>query len=134
MNYGKPLAMCAATLIAAVAIGAAASPVGARPQHAVVVVAHPEDLVTRRISYADLNLASAPGERTLTRRVGYAVTSLCNEAVGGEYTSFDYKDCESGAWRGARPQISLAVQRAREVAATGSSLIVATAITIAAPQ
>jgi UrcA family protein len=134
MNYGKALAMCAATLVAAVAIGAAASPVRARPPHTIVVVAHPEELVTRRISYADLNLASAPGERTLNRRVGYAVSSLCNEAVGGDSTSFVYRDCDSGAWRGARPQISVAVERAREIASTGSSLIAATAITIALPR
>ncbi len=43
------------------------------------------------------------------------------------------KSCDTSAWGGARPQIARAVQRAREIAATGSSTIAAAAITIAVP-
>lgn len=48
----------------------------------VVVAANPE-VVTRRVTYADLNLASLPGEAALNRRVGSAVKSLCIEVTGG---------------------------------------------------
>ena len=134
MNYGKALAMCGATLVAAVAVGTAAFPVHARSPAAVVVIAHPEDYVERRVSYADLNLAAAPGERTLNRRVGAAVANLCNEAVGGNSPALDYTRCSNGAWDGARPQITLAIRRAHEIAANGTSLIAAVAITIAVPK
>jgi hypothetical protein len=42
--------------------------------------------------------------------------------------------CSGLAWDGARPQILRAVQRAREIAATGSSSIAAAAITITIPE
>jgi UrcA family protein len=134
MNYTKGLAICAATLVAGAAIAAASSPLHARPPTGVVVIAHPEDYVIRRVSYADLNLATAPGERTLNHRVGNAVSYVCNEATGGLSTSFEYADCRAGSWSRARPQIALAVERAHQIAATGSSLIAATAITIGWPD
>ena len=130
MNYGKALVACVATLVTSVAIGVTAAPVHAGSRHTVVVTVYPNEFVTRRISYADLNLAVLPGERMLNRRIGYAVTSLCDEAVGGSSVDFTYMDCTEGAWRGARPQIALAVQRAHEISATGASLIAATAISI----
>lgn len=134
MNYAKGIAFCGATLIAAVAVGSATFPLHGATPRGLVVVAHPEDYVTRHVSYADLNLASAPGERALNRRVGTAVANVCAEAVAGTFTSFEYRDCESGAWGRARPQVSLAVQRAHEIASNGSSVIAAVAITVAAPQ
>lgn len=130
MNYSRTLAMCGATLVAAVAIGTVAYPVEARAGPTVEVVAHPEDYVTRHLSYADLNLAVPAGERTLNRRVDSAVTDVCNEAIGGRSTSFAYRGCNSEAWRGARPQIALAVQRAHEMATTGTSTIAAATITV----
>ena len=135
MNYSRALAMCGATLVAAVAIGTVAYPLEARAAGPTLeVVAHPEDFVVRRVSYADLNLASAPGERTLNRRVAGAVMDVCNEAVGGNSTDLVYRDCATGAWQGARPQISLALQRAHEIATTGSSSIATVAIAVGAPQ
>jgi len=134
MSYSRALSMCGATLVAAVAIGTVAYPLEARPGPTLEVVAHPDDYVVHRVSYADLNLASAPGERTLGRRVAGAVVDVCNEAGGGNSTDLVYRDCATAAWRGARPQISLAVQRAHEIAATGSSSIATVAITVGAPQ
>jgi len=135
MNYAKALAMSGATLVAAVAIGTAASPVRAQSAGPLLVVSHPDDYVTRHISYADLNLAVVPGELTLKRRVGAAVTEVCDETVGNSTnTSFDYRECATEAWRGARPQVALAVERAHELAATGSSSLAATAITVSIPQ
>ncbi|MFL6724884.1 MAG: UrcA family protein [Sphingomicrobium sp.] len=126
MYYGKALAVCGASLIAAVSVaGTPRNP---------IVIAQPQNLVERRIPYADLNLAAASGERILNRRIGHEVDSLCNEAVEGTTTSLEYRNCESGAWRSARPQVSLALQRAHEIATAGSSMIDATAIAIAMPK
>ena len=132
MKYGNVISLCAAVTITAGGLFVLAPPAFAKTP--TLVVTAPADIVVRHISYADLNLASAPGERTLNRRVGSAVASLCDEAVGEGYQGFEYMSCKDGAWRGARPQISLAVQRAHEMAVNDSSSIAAVAITISLPQ
>lgn len=87
------------------------------------------DVPTRRVSYADLNLATLAGENTLNRRVGRAVRSVCDESVGASDFQAEIS-CHSFAWGGARPQIARAVMRARQIAATGTSSILPVAITL----
>jgi UrcA family protein len=133
MNHGKALALCGASLVTALAVGAAAFPLDAGTPRTVLVIAHPADTVERRVTYADLNLAAASGERMLYRRVGNAVTDVCFDAVGSDSTNRQLDDCSSGAWDRARPQVARALQRAHENAATGmTSSVAAGAITIAA--
>ena len=129
MNYTKALAMCGAALIAAAAIATTATPLHARPIKNVTVVARPGEYLTRHVSYADLNLASRPDVRTLNHRVDYAVNDVCTEVAMDSY-QFTKQECARDSWDRARPQIERAVQRAREIAATGSSSIAAVAITI----
>jgi UrcA family protein len=130
MKYPKAFSLCAAIAVTAT------TPAFARS--APVFVIAPTDVVTRHISYADLNLASVSGERTLERRVGTAVSDLCLDATGGNDGSPKFKlsmiRCSGEAWNGARPQMARAVQRARDIAATGSSAIAATALTISLPR
>jgi len=99
----------------------------------VIVVANP-DILTRHISFADLNLASLSGERTLNSRVVGAINGLCSEATGGEDGNFmstlANRKCSNSAWSLARPQIAQATKRARDIAFTGVSPIAASAITI----
>lgn len=101
-----------------------------------IVVNAPEDIATRRISYADLNLASVPGERTLSHRVHAGVNSFCSDVTGApEVAAFSNSPrCRSSAWNQARPQMSRAIQRARELASTGISSIAASAIVISVPE
>ena len=93
-------------------------------------------LIVRHVSYADLNLATKEGAKILDRRVGSAVSDVCVEANDGDNGSFDFKvgmlRCSASAWNQARPQIDLAVQRAREMASTGGSAISVAAISISA--
>lgn len=135
MRYEKILSLGAAVAITAGGFILLVAPASARPP---VVVTGDADLVVRHVSYADLNLASATGEKILNRRVGGAVISVCNEATGGPGAGFGLGSmmarCKAAAWGGARPQIRLAVQRAREIAATGSSNIAAVAIVINVDQ
>ena len=130
MDYTKLLSACIAVGITGGSFAIVTTPVGAKSP--VVVVANP-DIVIRSISYADLNLASSPGEVTLNRRVGGAIKSLCSEATGGDLSFmpnlWSHK-CRTSAWNQARPQIGLAVQRSRDIALTGTSSIAAVAITI----
>jgi UrcA family protein len=113
------------------------SPARGKEGRPVVVTANP-DVVTRSINYADLNLASLPGEVTLNRRVGSAVRSLCEEATGADVSFYGLSEadrlCRTSAWSQARPQIGAAVNRAREIASTGTSTIAAAGIRIALPH
>ena len=127
------------TALAAALTGlAGAAPVVAR-QPIVVEAPNPENVVSRHISYNDLNLSAAAGELTLDRRVKYAVNSLCSEVTDGLNSTTwlghgDTRKCSASAWGQARPQIALAVQRAREIASTGMSSIPAAAITFTLPK
>ena len=134
-KHGRLLAAVGAIAVVVTAI-AVSTPALAK-DGPVVVVANP-DLVTRRVTYADLNLASLPGEAALNRRVGNAVNSLCVEATGGEHNIYGFnvadRNCRTSAWTQARPQISRAIHRARDFAATGTSTIAAVGISLVIPQ
>ena len=133
MTYGKTLSMVAAVGL----IAASASPAWGKSARIFVTAPSP-DTVSRHITYADLNLASAAGERTLYRRVSYGVSDLCDEILGSYDRSpsskFNLMACTGSAWSQARPQMDRAVQRARDIAATGSSPIAAAALTISIPH
>jgi len=131
MTYSKALHVCAAIGVIVVAGGLASPALG---KTAPIVVNASPDIVVRHVSYADLNLAAAAGERTLVGRVRGAVSELCGEVTGGSDGSWmsnrTLDRCNRASWDQARPQISLAVQRARDIAMTGQSDILATALTI----
>jgi len=131
MKYRKSLHACAAMAVFVGAVGLESPAFG---KTAPIVVTAPPDTVVRHVSYADLNLAVPAGERTLVGRVRSAVDSLCTEITGGgdgTWMGRQTQDaCSDSGWNQARPQISLAVQRARDIAMTGTSSITAAALTI----
>jgi UrcA family protein len=102
----------------------------------VVVTAPPQeaDLVVRRVSYADLDLALPDGRATLHERVGFAIGDVCAEANLFDNGSPEFKSgvrkCSRHAWDHANPQMARAFQRADEIAATGWSPIAAATISI----
>lgn len=115
-------AIFVSALSSAILLGAA-TPAAARDRTVVVTATNQGD-TTRRVTYRDLNLASAPGERTLAKRVGHAVSRLCFDPAGGSRGDLHEAGvCRSAAWDGAQPQIDRAVRRAREIAANGGSAI-----------
>ena len=132
MDYGKLISFSVAVLLTSGVLVLVAPPAFSK-ERPVVVVADP-DRVTRRVTYADLNLTSASGEAALNRRVGGAIRSLCLEATANGDSNFpfntDSRKCRTSAWNQAHPQIARAVQRSRDIASTGVSPIVAAAITI----
>lgn len=136
MGYAKLISMCAAVAITAAGVFVMAPQASGKSRP--IFVTGQSEVITRHVSYADLNLASAPGQMTLNRRVGGAVNGVCSEALGGDDGSVATKiwtqRCHATAWDGARPQIARAIQRAREIAFTGSSTLAATAIVIALPE
>lgn len=120
--------MCAATSTTlALIVGAAGAAVAQPPSSRVTVIGHPvEEGDSVRVSYRDLNLASAKGERRLNRRVASAAQTVCEPY----FSDFERTSCQDYAWTGARPQIAMAVQRAKEIAMTGTSSIPLVAIAI----
>jgi UrcA family protein len=99
-----------------------------------VLVTAPTDMVLRHVRYSDIDLAVPEGRSALYQRVGFAISDVCAEANHFDNGSFAFKSglkqCSNVAWSGARPQIARAVQRANQLAATGTSSIAAAAITI----
>ena len=101
----------------------------------VVVRAEPQEGIrTELVSYADLDLTTAKGEKRLNYRVAGAVKRVClfNDGRIGLQNN-GYRTCADGALDSAQPQIANAVTRARELAMYGKSSIAATAITINIP-
>ena len=123
--------LCAAVAITASGVFLIASPSSAKERPVIVEGQPVEDVVTRRVDYADLNLASAGGKKLLFRRVSRAVVGVCNDANPGAQR-VDMAMCRDMSWDGARPQIAAAFDRAQELASRGGSPVLAGAISITA--
>jgi UrcA family protein len=125
----KVIWVAAAVAIASGSTMVLTSQAFAKEQTTTVTAIDDPDMITRRIAFADLNLASMQGEKMLNRRVGSAAISLCRDML----PAADYlwsSGCQDKVRSGARPQIESAVMRARQIAQVGHSSIAATAITL----
>ena len=129
MQY-RSLMPLSVSLILAASAGIAATSAQAQSGPVTVTAPAAEAVPTRRVSYADLNLANERDQAVLDRRVRFAVRDVCRESVGLMPPNFLEQRCHSQAWNGARPQIAQAVLRAQQIAAAGSSLIAAAPIAI----
>ena len=130
MSHRTKMSLCAGLGIGLAGLVFVAPPASGK-EPIIVKAPEAEDIAIRRISYTDLNLASVAGEQTLNRRVRNEVTSLCTEIAGNQddKLSSAIDRCHGNAWSQALPQIANAVQRAREIAVSGSSALSAAAIT-----
>ena len=114
-----------------VAFALFAGTAAAGPGKEIKVTAPVDSIVrTEQVSYRDLNLTMASHQKVLNGRVGRAVTSVCEPMD----FSPQFLMCKSKAWGGARPQISLAIERARQIAANGTSSVPPVAIVLAFPS
>src|SRR5689334_11861155 len=91
MTPFKTIYSCAAVALAVGGLLPLAHPAFGTPAPVVVTAPATGDVVTRRIHYAGLNLATPAGERSLNRRVGRAIETLCDEATGGSNGSAESK-------------------------------------------
>ncbi|NVD44773.1 UrcA family protein [Qipengyuania atrilutea] len=127
MKLQKLACAFAAVAITTMAIGVTLSPV-AVAKAPIDVIAEPPPEGTTLVSYADLNLTTGAGERTLKERVRGAVRFVCKpHATFGWY---EYYGCRNFAWKGAMPQIERAVKRARDLAVNGKSNIPPVALAV----
>lgn len=109
------------SLISAVAVPAEAK----RP---ILVTGPSSGVITKEVSYRDLDLASRSGERKFTRRVASAVSEVCNDLNPTSRVHIQ-NVCRSEAWRGVRPLIKQAVRRSHQFAASNRALVAVGAIT-----
>lgn len=81
------------------------------------------------VRVTDLNLADPAGEKTLRRRVSFALTQVCGDAADRNLAARSpIRACRTEAMAKAKPQIEMAVASAR----TGRAYVVA-AIKVARP-
>ena len=117
------LAICAASLVSLSA--AARSP---------LIVTAPRlssDVPSRHVTYADLNLARHEGQQTLNLRVDVAIDGVCSDG-GWQANEPGFGECRYHAWKGTRPQVATAIQRATEISTMGHSALPVAAITVVA--
>jgi len=118
--HSKALSLCAAAAAASVGL-VGATPANAQSDAITVTGPRVSVMLTRWVSYRDLNLRYAQHQRMLVRRVGYAVKQVCRERqqhAENTLASFArYIQCRDFAWTGARPQLARAFYRARTLAA-----------------
>ena len=78
-----------------------------------------EGRLSRTVSFRDLDLATTAGQKTLIRRVAGAVRFVCRPAAD----FLEESSCQGYAWRGARPQIALALDQARNAPALAQATL-----------
>ena len=92
------------------------------PAAAADIVVTP-DAVTVRVSYADLNLASAAGRARLERRVAGAARSICGNYATNDLRMFALvSECRADAIASARTPTDVASNGARDLTVTGYRL------------
>ena len=92
-------------------------------------VSQAAERATARVSYADLNLASARGADSLQRRINFAARVVCGYEESRQYdVVFATNTCRTGAIEGARPAYEAALANARHpsviVGEAATSLVV----------
>ena len=118
--YGKLIALTASIAITTTGLALLATPAFGKTA---VVAETLGDPAVAHISYADLDLTSTDGQNALRVRVDTAVRSICGGLADKSSGVFAEINCRSASWQGVHPQIARAVQRARELAATGTTAI-----------
>lgn len=127
--------ICALCVASTLVAGSTVAQAKSQSDEPVIVRAQPEDeLPTRRVNYADLDLATPAGKKTLFHRVGRAVDHVCADTNGLSNFFIPDQGCRDIAWDGARPQIRRAISRAEQLAANGYSTIAPVAIAIASAR
>lgn len=132
MTMVKIMPLAAACVLTAATFAASPPALAKRGGPITVIGRAAADVLSERVSYRDLNLASVQGEKRLVYRVRGAIGRVCPDDGTGPLNELNR--CRSYAWDGAEPQIDLAVKRAREIATNGFSAIAPVAIVIATKQ
>ena len=72
------------------------------------------ELVTKKVSVGDLDLATPEGEQEMEQRVDAAVKQICwSHPKPARWQIRQSEACSKFAWDGARPQMNSLLERAR---------------------
>jgi len=129
MNTTKLLMGAAALCTSGFALTAAAGP--AQAMDVTVRAALPEEVPQTTVKIADLQLASEHGKKVLRRRVGLAVSRVCEPLFEGRNTR-DHSGCLRTAWSGARPQMARVISAAERYAKAGGASVALASIAVSA--
>ena len=84
-----------------------------------------QDTVSIRVSYADLNLASAAGSTAFGRRIDAAVTQICGSTGGMDLTrAASAKSCRAQVGAAARAEMDRVVAEVRQPQTLASAKVV----------
>lgn len=135
MTY-QSLRTTALALAFSLAALAPSAPASARTR-TLVVQAHAisDEYRTTTVNFADLNLTSPQGQRSLHYRVGYAIENVCGSEGNRDLgVMMEAVRCSKAAWNLTRPRMEVAIERAVALAAAGRGTGTAAAtLVIAAP-
>ena len=96
------------------------SAAAAAEEQAIVITApkfpHGHELANKKVTFGDLNLATAAGQTELDKRVALAINEVCPDALGNvpHYQRQDAAACRKYAWSKAKPQMKDAIAAAKE--------------------
>lgn len=123
--------MCASAGATATILGGAATAALAQQSPMTTIVGERaiEEGRSVKVAYSDLNLTAAHDEQILLRRVKGAARFVC-QPNDDELVNRPFSTCVAYAREGARPQVDLAVRRAREIAYNRTSSIPLVAIAV----
>ena len=103
------------SVLLALGLALAAPTAPAMAQDIPTVTAQMDDVLTARVPYGDLNLASSDGQKALDRRVFAATRKVCVYERGSA-AGLGERACRRDAYERAQPQIAAAIERARNSA------------------
>jgi UrcA family protein len=122
MQGRKAPTVIAALLSGIVASSVCGSPVAAQ-EPPVVVYGEAANANNERVSFADLNLASASEQTRLQHRVGGAIERVCDIDLGRDgLQDRGYYACANNAWGAAAPQIAEAIATGKT--SVGAAIVV----------
>lgn len=117
-----------AIVVGGLSILGGVSPATAQDDPVVIRAERNVEVRVERVPFGDLNLTTKRGEKFLIHRVRGAIHRVCVN----RFRQMDdlYPECARIARNDTRPQIRMAVRQARELARTGGTSSMISAITI----
>jgi UrcA family protein len=109
MNSRKTACLFTAIAMGVSLIGIASASAAPPLQNVVIEAERIDPSLQRRVSYRDLNLAFAPGQRTLKKRILHTASGLCWDLNG----RYGVDQCTDYAVRSTDEQVAQAITRAK---------------------
>jgi UrcA family protein len=87
-----------------------------------------------RVSFADLDLTSLPGQKMLVQRVKGAVRVACKDVLVQPADPLTDAHCRAATWSNTRPQVNRAIAKSHQLASLGHTRVALAAISVSVAQ